>query len=82
MKKEIHYPAEITFKGFFTHRADLRDEILAALDEKGAVATVSLRGSRNGKFSSFTITAEFSSEEHLNEVCSRIASIHGFFMMI
>ncbi len=82
MKKEIHYPAEITFKGFFTHRPELHDDLVSALEEKGIIAAVSLRPSRNGKFSSFTITAEFSSEEQLNDVCSRVASISGFFMMI
>ncbi|MBN2077716.1 MAG: DUF493 domain-containing protein [Spirochaetes bacterium] len=82
MKKEIHYPAEITFKVFFTHRPDLRGDLMAVLEEQGTAAAVSLRSSRNGKHSSFTITSTFSSEEQLNEVCSRIASLSGFFMMI
>ncbi len=82
MKKEIPYPAEITFKGFFSYHPEIRDAVMAALGEDAADATVTLRASKNGKFIACTITAVFESEEILNETCSRVCSIRGFVMMI
>ena len=82
MKKEIQYPAEITFKSVFALNPDLHEIIAALLVEHGVDGQVTHKPSRNSKFISFTITAVFSSETHLNEVCARIASIQGFIMMM
>lgn len=82
MKKEIKYPAEITFKSVFSHDPGLHEIISAILVEHGVEGRVSHKPSRNSKFISFTITAEFSSESHLNDVCTRITSIQGFIMMM
>ncbi|MBP7734969.1 MAG: DUF493 domain-containing protein [Spirochaetes bacterium] len=82
MKKEIQYPAEITFKSVFSHSPDLHEIIEAVLEEHGIDGQVTHRPSKNSRFISFTITAEFESETRLNEVCTRITSIEGFIMMI
>jgi hypothetical protein len=81
MKKEIAYPAEITFKSVFHIQPDL-DVILASiLDEQGITGEITHRPSRNNKFVSYTITADFESEPLLEEVCKRIVAIQGFIMM-
>jgi putative lipoic acid-binding regulatory protein len=81
MKKDIDYPAEITFKSVFTCRNDLHEVITTLLVEQELDARVNHRPSRNSKFISFTITAEFKSDSHLEQVCSCISSIDGFIMM-
>ncbi len=82
MKKEIQYPAEITFKSIFALDPDLHEIITTVLIEHGVDGQVTHKPSKNSKFISFTITAEFESESHLNEVCSRITAIQGFIMMM
>lgn len=82
MKKEICYPAEITFKSVFLLDPELHEIITAVLVEHGVEGEVRHKPSRNSKFISYTITAEFTSESHLNDVCSRISAIRGFIMMI
>jgi putative lipoic acid-binding regulatory protein len=82
MKKEINYPAEITFKSVFSHNPELHEIITTILIEHGVEGQVSHKPSKNSKFISFTITAEFKSESHLNDVCTRIATIRGFIMMM
>ncbi|HOT46785.1 MAG TPA: DUF493 family protein [Spirochaetota bacterium] len=82
MKKEINYPAEITFKSVFLLNPDLHEIISAVLVEHGIEGEVRHKPSRNSKFISYTITAEFSSESHLHDVCTKIAAIQGFIMMI
>lgn len=82
MKKEIAYPAEITFKSVFSLNPELHEVITTLLMEHRVEGQVTHKPSRNSKFISFTITAEFESESHLHEVCSRIAAIQGFIMMI
>lgn len=82
MKKEINYPAEITFKSVFLLNPELHEIISGVLVEHSIGGEVSHKPSRNSKFISYTITAEFSSESHLNEVCAKIAAIQGFIMMI
>jgi putative lipoic acid-binding regulatory protein len=82
MKKDILYPAEITFKSVFSHNPELHEIITAVLADHGVEGQVSHKPSRNSKFISFTITAEFRSESHLNDVCTGIAAIRGFIMMM
>ncbi len=81
MKKEITYPAEITFKSVFYLRQDLHDAITALLAEHGLDAQIDHRPSRNSTFISYTITAEFDSESHLERVCACIATVDGFVML-
>ena len=82
MKKIIEYPAEITFKTIFSRS----DDIDAAIDEiliaRGVAGSVTCAESRNGKFLSYTITAEFESETLLQNICGAISSITGFIMML
>jgi putative lipoic acid-binding regulatory protein len=82
MKKEIDYPAEITFKSIFLHDPELIEIIRAILAEHGVDGEISHKPSRNNKYISYTIIAEFESESRLNEVCCRISAVQGFIMMI
>jgi len=82
MKKKIDYPAEITFKSVFLLNPELHEIISAVLVEHGIDGEVCHKPSRNSKFISYTIIVEFSSESHLDVVCTKIASIQGFIMMI
>jgi putative lipoic acid-binding regulatory protein len=82
MKKEIDYPAEITFKSVFTRDPELFSIIAAILADHGVNGQVTHKHSKNSTFISFTITADFSSESHLNDVCASISGIRGFIMMI
>ncbi len=82
MKKEINYPSEITFKSIFLHNPELHESISMILVEHGIEGQVNHKPSKNSKFISFTITAEFNSESHLNDVCTKITAIQGFIMMI
>jgi hypothetical protein len=81
MKKEIEYPAEITFKSVFIQSAELSGMIEALLAEYGITGMISFRESRKNKFISYTITAEFESESLLNEVCVKISALQGFIML-
>jgi putative lipoic acid-binding regulatory protein len=82
MKKDITYPAEITFKSVFTHDPELFSVIAAVLADHRVNGQVTHLHSKNSTFISFTITADFESEEHLNQVCCGISAIRGFIMMI
>jgi putative lipoic acid-binding regulatory protein len=81
MKKLIDYPSEITFKSVFMHDARLHEILETILQDNGISGRVTHRSSRNSKFVSYTITAEFISESHLNETCARISAVKGFIMM-
>ncbi|OHD62939.1 MAG: hypothetical protein A2176_04830 [Spirochaetes bacterium RBG_13_51_14] len=82
MKKVVTYPAEITFKSVFVHRPDLHEIIVSVLADHGIAGEITHRPSRNSKFISYTITAEFNSASHVSEVCCLISEIKGFLMMI
>ena len=82
MKKEIVYPAEITFKSVFSHDPGLFSVIATILADHGIEGQVTHKHSKNSTFISFTITADFKSEEHLNRVCGSISAVPGFIMMI
>jgi len=81
MKKKINYPAQITFKSIFTHDARHHQTIETILIEHGAAGRISYRESKKSKFISYTITAEFASESHLNEICAKISALQGFIML-
>jgi putative lipoic acid-binding regulatory protein len=82
MKKEIEYPAEITFKSVFNHDPGLFSVIADILANHGVDGQITHKHSKNSTFISFTITADFQSEEHLNQVCCSISAVRGFIMMI
>lgn len=82
MKKEIRYPAEITFKSIFINRPEIAFSIDGLLVERGLAARISCRASGNDRFVSYTITAVFESASLLDDVCSRLSSLEGFIMLI
>ncbi len=82
MKKEIEYPAEITFKSVFTQDPELFSLITDILADHNVNGQIAHKHSKNSTFISFTITAEFNSEAHLNKVCCSISAVRGFIMMI
>ncbi|HOD13265.1 MAG TPA: DUF493 family protein [Spirochaetota bacterium] len=82
MKREIDYPAEITFKSVFKHDPELFSVIAAILADHGINGQITHRHSKNSTFISFTITADFNSETHLNQVCCSISAVRGFIMMV
>jgi putative lipoic acid-binding regulatory protein len=81
MKKNINYPAQITVKSIFTHDAMHHQIIETILMEHGAAGRITYRESKKSKFISYTITAEFASESHLNEICAKISALQGFIML-
>lgn len=82
MKKEIAYPAEITFKAVFTHDPEVFSMVEAILASHGIDGQLTHKHSRNSSFISFTISADFKTEAQLNEVCCSISAVRGFIMMI
>lgn len=82
MKKKIVYPAEITVKSIFSLHPDLHEIVIAILEEHGVAGNVSHKPSRNSKFISYTITAEFESELHLSAMCDSLSAVQGFIMLI
>lgn len=82
MKKQIEYPAEITFKSVFSRVEDLDAAIDAILNSRGIAGSITWAESKNGKYVSYTITAEFESEDHLQAICRNISTLTGFIMML
>ena len=80
-KNNIKFPAEITFKSIFYTKPFLTDTISSIINDYEEKSTVSYVESRNGKFLSITITAFFNSNENLQNLCDKISSVDGFFMM-
>jgi len=77
----IEYPAEMSFKSIFRNRFHTLESIKSILSESDIGANIESRESRNGKFISFTITARFSSEDELQNLCSKISSLEGFMTL-
>ena len=75
------FPVEITFKVICRNMPSLNDAIRGLVDEHQVQSEIRERKSREGRFISFTITALFPSEEVLNALCSRIASLNGVLTM-
>ena len=82
MKKQIDYPAEITFKSVFSRTEDTDAAIDDILAGGGIAGSVTRAESKNGKYMSYTITAEFESEDHLQATCKSISTLTGFIMML
>jgi len=75
------FPTEVTFKAVYKNQTFLEETIRSVLAENGLAAQVGSRFSRNAKYVSFTVTAEFADESHLNAVCAALASLPGFSAM-
>jgi len=80
-KKDIQYPAELTFKSVFKNRTDVLVEIEESLSVAGIKGSIMYKESSNSKFVSYTIRAVFTSDTELQETCLRISTIEGFMMM-
>ncbi len=81
-QKEIEFPSELTFKAIFRNNAHTGDSIRTILMEQGAAgSTVSNKASSNGNFISYTITAEFPSNDILNKICSLVSGLDGFMTL-
>ncbi len=73
----MSFPDEITFKVICRNNPVLPGTIRNLICEHDLDPEISERASRGGKFISFTITALFPSEEKLQNICSKIASLNG-----
>jgi len=80
-KKEIIYPAEITFKSVFKNKSYTEETIKSILGDININCSINGKESKNSKFISYTITAEFPSEEILDSICKKISTLEGFMMM-
>lgn len=81
-RKEINFPAELTFKAIFRNKAHTGDSIMSILGEQGAENfTIDKKASSNGNFISYTVTARFPSDETLNRICSMVSGLEGFMTL-
>ncbi len=80
-EKTIDYPAEITFKCIFRTSSETLGSIHSVLNEHGIDAEISETESGKGKFISYTITAEYSDRDMLDNVCSGITTIENYMTM-
>jgi putative lipoic acid-binding regulatory protein len=81
-QKEIDYPAELTFKAIFRNNPHTGDSIKNIVLEQGAKnLALENKASSNGKFISYTITAEFPSNKTLNSICSMVSELEGFMTL-
>jgi hypothetical protein len=78
----IEYPRAIIFKAIFRTEAAAHEHITRCLSGKGLDHSISANESGKGTFISYTITAEFESEDLLNDVCCEIGKLEGFMTMI
>jgi putative lipoic acid-binding regulatory protein len=85
MKRKPHsieYPREIIFKAIFRGESSSHEHITRCLSGKGLDHSISAKESGKGTFISYTIIAEFESEDLLNDVCGEIGKLEGFMTMI
>jgi putative lipoic acid-binding regulatory protein len=75
------FPAEVTFKAVFYSSHSLGDNLDRVFREHEVEPQLKSKTSRNGKFTSYTVTATFQSEAHLQKVCAGIAAIKGYTTM-
>jgi hypothetical protein len=75
------FPTEVTFKAVFRNRPYTMETLRSICREAGINAEISDRGSSKGNFISYTVTAEFPSDDALRSLCSRIGQVEGFFTM-
>ncbi len=77
------YPSQITFKSVFRKINDYDHEsvICEIFLQCGMNLSIEGRDSSNRTFVSYTLTAEFESHEHLQQICNQLAEIKGFMML-
>jgi putative lipoic acid-binding regulatory protein len=81
-EKNIEFPAELTFKAIFRNNPHTGDSIKNIVLEQGASNLIlEKKASSNGNFISYTITAEFPSNETLNRICSMVSGLEGFMTL-
>ena len=80
-EKELAYPCVITFKTVFRNQDQVLEGIQSVLSEKNISCEISDRESRQGKFISYTITANFPTDKCLRETCTEISGLEGFMML-
>ncbi len=71
----------LTFKSVFMNNEGTSDRIEVLMAEQGITGSITSRESRENRFISYTVTAEFKSEDILNELCTRISDLQGFIML-
>jgi len=81
-KKQVDYPADVTFKAIFRNK-DENSLVLInnLLSENQIQGNISTKASSGGKFVSFTITANFPSEEKLQDICFKISLIANYMTL-
>lgn len=82
MVEEKDFPKEITFKAVFRSEVNPKEILVSRLTEKQLRHELAERPSSKGNFVSFTLTASFESDDHLDDICTTIKSIEGFMMMV
>ncbi len=80
-EKKIDYPAQCTFKAVFRSSAETETRIVAILEERDINGDIHQKESSNGKFISYTVTAEFPSREVLHETCRSISTLKGYMTL-
>jgi putative lipoic acid-binding regulatory protein len=82
MVEDKPFPKEITFKAVYRTEANPKEKVSACLTEKKLSHSLSERPSAKGNFVSFTVTAEFESDDHLDQTCHSLKCVKGFMMMV
>jgi putative lipoic acid-binding regulatory protein len=77
----LSFPAELFLKAVYRNTPYITESVKTCLAEKCLTYNISDALSGGGKFISFTISANFDSEDYLNDVCTALKSIDGFMMM-
>ncbi len=82
-QNSCEYPSQITFKSVFRKINDYDHEsvICDIFLQNGMKLSIIGRDSSNRTFVSYTLTAEFESHEHLQQICSRLTELKGFMML-
>ncbi len=77
-EKEIDFPAEITFKTIIRNSPHTLDSLKSLMTANEIDANIREQPSKAGKFISYTVTAEFKSNDELNKVCTLVSQVDGF----
>ncbi len=77
----LQFPATVIFKSIFRNKSNIQESLKTIFSEYNIDTTITSTASENGKFISFTLEAEFPSNDILNVICTRIKHIEGFMTM-
>jgi len=81
MSENVEYPSEVMFKSVFRNTREVSEEITEILRKMNIDGEIYHTDSKSGKFTSYTITAVFSSHEELQDVCHQISSLKDHMML-